>query len=119
MGGGVNANLPVHAVPNMFAPVSAPAETIRELAWLVLGISAGIFVVVTAALDDVAVRLTRDQLIRRVLQRGGNMPAYGRNLSPAEVTALVAFLETLRPGHEPASRDSAVSAAPPAGQPSL
>ena len=30
-------------------------------------------------LDGVATRLTRDQLIRQVLQGGGNMPAYGRN----------------------------------------
>ena len=49
------------------------------------------------ALDDVATRLTRDQLIRQVLQGGGKMPAYGKNLSPPEVTALVAFLETLHP----------------------
>ena len=55
------------------------------------------------ALDDVATRLTRDQLIRQVLQGGGNMPAYGKNLSPAEVNALVAFLETMRPrGQVPA-----------------
>jgi len=39
----------------------------------------------------------RDQLIRQVLQGGGNMPAYGKSLSPAEVNALVAFMETLRP----------------------
>ena len=45
-------------------------------------------------LDRVAVRLTQDQLIRQVIQGGGNMPAYGKNLSPAETTALVAFLET-------------------------
>ena len=32
------------------------------------------------ALDDVAIRLTRDQLIRQVIQGGGNMPAYGKNL---------------------------------------
>ena len=44
------------------------------------------------ALDSVAVRLTQDQLIRQVIQGGGNMPAYGKNLSPAETTALVAFL---------------------------
>jgi ubiquinol-cytochrome c reductase cytochrome b subunit len=55
------------------------------------------------SLDGVATRLTRDQLIRQVLQGGGNMPAYGKNLSPAEVNALVAFLETLRPrGQVPA-----------------
>jgi ubiquinol-cytochrome c reductase cytochrome b subunit len=55
------------------------------------------------ALDSVAVRLTQDQLIRQVIQGGGNMPAYGKNLSPAETTALVAFLETLHPaGQAPA-----------------
>jgi ubiquinol-cytochrome c reductase cytochrome b subunit len=48
-------------------------------------------------LDSVAVRLTRDQLIRQVIQGGGNMPAYGKNLSPAETAALVAFLATLHP----------------------
>jgi ubiquinol-cytochrome c reductase cytochrome b subunit len=55
------------------------------------------------ALDDVAVNMTQDQLIRQVLQGGGNMPAYGKNLSPPEVTALVAFLTTLHPpGRAPA-----------------
>lgn len=55
------------------------------------------------ALDAVALRLTHDQLIRQVIQGGGNMPAYGKNLSPAETTALVAFLETLHPaGRRPA-----------------
>jgi len=58
------------------------------------------------ALDTVAVRLTQDQLIRQVIQGGGNMPAYGRNLSPAETTALVAFLETLHPAGQPAARDA-------------
>ena len=64
------------------------------------------------ALDRVAVRLTQDQLIRQVIQGGGNMPAYGKNLTPAETNALVAFLETLhpagqRPAHD-ASRDVAL-----------
>jgi len=62
------------------------------------------------ALDGVATRLTRDQLIRQVIQGGGNMPAYGKNLKPQEVTALVTFLETLRPGYEPATRNSTVLA---------
>jgi ubiquinol-cytochrome c reductase cytochrome b subunit len=57
------------------------------------------------ALDDVAVRLTQDQLIRQVIQGGGNMPAYGKNLSPAETTALVAFLVTLHPAGQSAARD--------------
>ena len=58
------------------------------------------------SLDGVAVRLTPDQLIRQVIQGGGNMPAYGKNLSPAETTALVAFLETLHPAGQPAARDA-------------
>jgi ubiquinol-cytochrome c reductase cytochrome b subunit len=58
------------------------------------------------ALDGVAVRLTQDQLIRQVVQGGGNMPAYGKNLSPAETTALVAFLETLHPEGQAPARDS-------------
>ena len=58
------------------------------------------------ALDAVAVRLTQDQLIRQVIQGGGNMPAYGTNLSPAETTALVAFLETLHPAGHAAARDA-------------
>jgi ubiquinol-cytochrome c reductase cytochrome b subunit len=56
------------------------------------------------ALDEVAVRLTPDQLIRQVLQGRGNMPAYGKNLTPAETTALVAFLKTCRPPDEPPAR---------------
>jgi ubiquinol-cytochrome c reductase cytochrome b subunit len=58
------------------------------------------------ALDAVAVRLTHDQLIRQVIQGGGNMPAYGKNLSPAETTALVAFLETIHPEGQPPARDA-------------
>ena len=62
------------------------------------------------ALDSVATRLTRDQLVRQVIQGGGNMPAYGKNLNPAEVTALVSFLETLRPPGRLPARDAAQAA---------
>jgi len=62
-------------------------------------------------LDSVAVRLTRDQLIRQVIQGGGNMPAYGKNLSPAETTALVAFLATLHPPGQSPARNAALSEA--------
>jgi len=57
-------------------------------------------------LADVAMRLTQDQLIRQVIQGGGNMPAYGKNLSPAETTALVAFLATLHPPGQNPARDA-------------
>jgi ubiquinol-cytochrome c reductase cytochrome b subunit len=58
------------------------------------------------ALDSVAVRLTQDQLIRQVIQGGGNMPAYGKNLNPAETAALVAFLQTLHPEGQAPARDA-------------
>jgi ubiquinol-cytochrome c reductase cytochrome b subunit len=52
------------------------------------------------------------------------MPAYGKNLSPAETTALVAFLETLHPAGQSPARDASRSLAltpdvrqSPAGQP--
>jgi ubiquinol-cytochrome c reductase cytochrome b subunit len=48
------------------------------------------------ALDAVAAHMTEDQIIRQVLQGGGNMPAYGNALNPSETKALVAFLKTLR-----------------------
>jgi ubiquinol-cytochrome c reductase cytochrome b subunit len=61
------------------------------------------------ALDSVALRLTQDQMIRQVIQGGGNMPAYGKNLSPAETTALVAFLQTLHPAGERPAQDASRS----------
>jgi len=57
-------------------------------------------------LDQVAVRLTPDQLVRQVIQGGGNMPAYGKNLSPAETAALVKFLETLHPDGQAPAQDA-------------
>jgi len=62
------------------------------------------------ALDSVATTMTRDQLVRQVIQGGGNMPAYGKNLNPAEVTALVSFLETLHPAGRPPARDASQAA---------
>jgi ubiquinol-cytochrome c reductase cytochrome b subunit len=60
------------------------------------------------ALDRVALSLTRDQLYRQVIQGGGNMPAYGKNLTPPEANALVAFLGTLHPAGQPPARDRAL-----------
>ncbi len=69
------------------------------------------------ALDTVATRLTEDQLFRQVLQGGGNMPAYGKNLSPAETTALVSFLKTLHPRNELPARDASLASTAPASHP--
>jgi len=48
------------------------------------------------ALDAIASRMTEDQIIRQVLQGGGNMPAYGNALNPSETKALMRYLMTLR-----------------------
>jgi ubiquinol-cytochrome c reductase cytochrome b subunit len=68
------------------------------------------------ALDSVATRLTGDELVRQVLQGQGNMPAYGKNLSPAETTAVVAFLKTLHPPNEAPARDASLVGVVPAPQ---
>jgi ubiquinol-cytochrome c reductase cytochrome b subunit len=59
------------------------------------------------ALDAVATRMTKDQMRFKVVTGGGNMPAYGKNLSPPEIEALVSFLETLHPANEPPAFDPA------------
>src|SRR5262249_60566392 len=63
-------------------------------------------------LTTVGTRLTRDQLIDQISNGtpggirggdpgGGNMPAFGKQISPAEMTALVEFLGNPRPQGEP------------------
>jgi ubiquinol-cytochrome c reductase cytochrome b subunit len=62
-------------------------------------------------LTQVGTRMTQPQLIRQVIQGGGNMPAYGKNLSPPEVKALTAYLVSLRPpGSVPAQDTTLVHA---------
>jgi ubiquinol-cytochrome c reductase cytochrome b subunit len=72
-------------------------------------------------LDSIASRMTEDQMIRQVLQGGGNMPAYGNALNPSETTALVRFLTTLRGNDLPratdASRRLVLSSETPAAPP--
>lgn len=64
-------------------------------------------------LADVGARLTKDQLIRQVIQGGGNMPAYGKNLSPDQVEAVVAYMVSLRTPGVAAARDSSQPGRPP------
>jgi ubiquinol-cytochrome c reductase cytochrome b subunit len=61
-------------------------------------------------LTRVGTRLTRGQLIDQISNGtpgGGNMPAYGKQISPAEMTALVEFLENLRPAGAPRAQMAA------------
>src|SRR4029450_12717996 len=45
-------------------------------------------------LTYIADKLTRDNLVSRIVNGGTNMPAYDPSLKPGELDALVAFLET-------------------------
>ncbi|MBV9489879.1 MAG: cytochrome b N-terminal domain-containing protein [Verrucomicrobia bacterium] len=56
-------------------------------------------------LTSIGTRMTQPQLVRQVIQGGGNMPAYGRTISQEEVTALVAYLSSLHPPYERPARD--------------
>jgi ubiquinol-cytochrome c reductase cytochrome b subunit len=63
-------------------------------------------------LTTVGIRLTRDQLIDQVSNGtpgGGNMPAYGKQLKPTEMTTLAEFLVSLRPSGQPPARSAADS----------
>jgi ubiquinol-cytochrome c reductase cytochrome b subunit len=58
-------------------------------------------------LTTVGTRLTRDQLIDQVSNGtpgGGNMPAYGKQLDPAEMASLCEFLVALRPSGQASAR---------------
>ena len=67
-------------------------------------------------LTDVGTRLMRDQLINQISNGtpgGGNMPAYGQQIDPAQMATLVTFLTHLRSAGQPPARD------PAAGKPPL
>jgi ubiquinol-cytochrome c reductase cytochrome b subunit len=68
------------------------------------------------ALDSIASRMTEDQIIRQVLQGGGNMPAYGNALNPSETKALMSFLLTLRGDHLAPALDSSTNLTHPTSQ---
>jgi ubiquinol-cytochrome c reductase cytochrome b subunit len=45
-------------------------------------------------LTNVGNRLSQDEITIRILNGGGNMPAYGGNLTPQELNAIITFLES-------------------------
>jgi ubiquinol-cytochrome c reductase cytochrome b subunit len=45
-------------------------------------------------LTEVSDKLSKDQMILRIANGGVNMPAFAGNLTPAEMDALVAFLQS-------------------------
>jgi ubiquinol-cytochrome c reductase cytochrome b subunit len=66
-------------------------------------------------LTTVGARLTSGQLIDQISNGtpgGGNMPAYGKQIGPAEMTAMVDFLASLRPPGRPEAREASAAFAP-------
>jgi ubiquinol-cytochrome c reductase cytochrome b subunit len=64
-------------------------------------------------LSAVGTRLTRDQIIDQISNGtpgGGNMPAYGKQISADEMTALADFLVSLRPQGQPPAEQPTPSA---------
>jgi ubiquinol-cytochrome c reductase cytochrome b subunit len=60
-------------------------------------------------LTTVGARLNQGQLIDQISNGtpgGGNMPAYGKQVTPAEMTVLVEFLTSLRPAGQPPAGSS-------------
>jgi ubiquinol-cytochrome c reductase cytochrome b subunit len=63
-------------------------------------------------LSGVGTRLTRDQIIVQISNGtpgGGNMPAYGKQMKPAEMSALADFLVSLRPRDQKAAQPAAIA----------
>jgi ubiquinol-cytochrome c reductase cytochrome b subunit len=63
-------------------------------------------------LSGVGSRLTRDQMIDQISNGtpgGGNMPAYGKQMKPAEMNALVDFLVSFRPRGQAPARPAATA----------
>lgn len=61
-------------------------------------------------LTFVGTRLTHEQLVDQISNGtpgGGNMPAYGKQIRPAEMSAVVEFLVSLRPPEQPPARSAA------------
>jgi hypothetical protein len=44
--------------------------------------------------DNVGDKLSRENIIIRIVNGGSNMPAFGNSLKPEEIDALVAFLQS-------------------------
>jgi cytochrome c oxidase subunit II len=97
--------------PSIFTPASLPAELIRELSWLVLGITAGIFVVVTGLLVYCLVRFRQrpgDEQHEPPQVYGSNHVELAWTVVPLLIV-VVLFLATTR------SIIAVESAAPPPG----
>lgn len=97
----MNPGGPLHPFPDMFSPVSAPAEASRDIAWFVIAICAGILLVVGGILLWCVVRYRRrpgdDREPPQVY--GSNQIEFAWTLVPVLIV-LVLFLATARTIYE-------------------
>jgi ubiquinol-cytochrome c reductase cytochrome b subunit len=65
-------------------------------------------------LSRIGSQLTKDQLTIRIINGGTNMPAFAGNVSPEDLTNLVAFLQSRRnPGGPPEDEDAGIRLSQP------
>jgi ubiquinol-cytochrome c reductase cytochrome b subunit len=88
----LHAELQPSAVAGLQGDAARGAHLFEEEACLACHIVGGVGGQRGPDLTFVGDRLSREQLIWRILYGGNNMPAYGQTLSPDELNALVEFL---------------------------
>ncbi|MGH7995189.1 MAG: cytochrome b N-terminal domain-containing protein [Opitutaceae bacterium] len=86
--------LPASVVGTTVGPVAEGARLFQERACLDCHMIDGRGGRRGPDLTYVADRLTRNDFLIRIVNGGGNMPAFGRILKPSELNDIVAFLET-------------------------
>jgi ubiquinol-cytochrome c reductase cytochrome b subunit len=88
--------LPLAVVGSAAGPIAEGARLFHDKACLNCHLISGLGGRRGPDLTAVANRLSRDDLIIRIVNGGNNMPAYGSMLKPGEIDRLVAFLESRR-----------------------
>jgi ubiquinol-cytochrome c reductase cytochrome b subunit len=98
--------LPAHVVGSTSGPVADGAQVFYDKGCEFCHLVSGFGGIRGPDLTTVGDRLTREQMLTRILTGGENMPSYTGNLTPEQMASVLAFLE---------SRHRAGAAATPVG----